>query len=58
MFIKSPKKVIHFTWIGKKQLRNINIMVVQLIMPPAGLPNKGLRKKALCKIGFLPGRTS
>ena len=29
----------------KKKLRNIYIKVLQLIMPPAGLPNKGLRKK-------------
>ena len=26
-------------------------------MPQAGLPDKGF-KKSLCKIGFLPGRTS
>ena len=30
---------------------------IELIMPPAGLPTKGL-KKTLCKIGFLAGRNS
>ena len=56
---KSLKKIeeekILAQWKGEK--KSIQIFI-KLIMPPAGLSNKGLRKKALCNIGFFPGRTA
>ena len=32
-------------------------MVTKFILPPAGLPNQGLKKSSMQNIGFLPGRT-
>jgi hypothetical protein len=37
----NPQKVIHFPLQVKKKSKQI---FIKLIMPPAGLPNKGLRK--------------
>ena len=46
MYIKSPK-MNSFPIGGEKSLQ----ILLELIMPPVGLPNKGLGRKALCKMG-------
>ena len=43
--LNPPKKLFALHGLVKKQLRNIYILVLQLVMPPAGLPIKGLRRK-------------
>ena len=43
--MNNPKKVITFPLGVKKKIQ----ICIELIMPPAGLPNKGLRKKLYLK---------
>ena len=61
IFIKyRDKKSFTSQWKGLTMYRYISKTkkVTTLIMPPAGLANKGFRKISMKNIGLLPGKTS